>query len=48
MRSNSISKPSYVGIEDCTWENGFILAILVIANIIFGYFVYLDGVKDEG
>lgn len=43
MRSTNPSKPSYVGIQDCTWENDFMILILIIANVLFDYIAWNFG-----
>lgn len=43
MRSTKVGKPSYVGIDDCTWQNDFMIFILVVANVLYDYLIWLFG-----
>ncbi|CAD8152852.1 unnamed protein product [Paramecium pentaurelia] len=47
MRSTNPNKPSYVGIEDCTWENDFMIFILIITNVLYDYLILQFGTKQE-
>ncbi|CAK65998.1 unnamed protein product (macronuclear) [Paramecium tetraurelia] len=47
MRSTNPSKPSYVGIYDCTWQNDFMILILIIANVLFDYVAWNFGSRQE-
>ncbi|CAD8128248.1 unnamed protein product [Paramecium sonneborni] len=47
MRSTNPKKPSYVGIQDCTWENDFMIFILIIANVLFDYIAWKFGSNQE-
>ncbi|CAD8155082.1 unnamed protein product [Paramecium octaurelia] len=47
MRSTNPKKPSYVGIEDCTWQNDFMIFILIVANVLYDYLIWQFGTSQE-
>ncbi|CAD8062874.1 unnamed protein product [Paramecium sonneborni] len=47
MRSTNPQKPSYVGIEDCTWKNDFMIFVLIVANVLYDFFIWQYGTNQE-
>ncbi|CAD8152877.1 unnamed protein product [Paramecium octaurelia] len=47
MRSTNPNKISYVGIKDCTWQNDFMIFILILANVLYDYLIWQFGTKQE-
>ncbi|CAD8066827.1 unnamed protein product [Paramecium sonneborni] len=47
MRSTNPLKPSYVGIEDCTWENDIMIFVLIVANVLYDFLIWQFGTNQE-